>query len=146
MARAKANGIREFVCGEEELCELLSYWQHKLRLTDWRITTKIVRKKDLENEHAQAQVWANQDLRLAEISILDPIDYDGGEDWPQDIEGSLVHELTHLVFWFLESVDPEEDRVRYSLEEQAVEAIADALIAARLDKPSTYKAKNKKGS
>lgn len=121
---------KEFICTRSKLERLLSEWQKRLRLQDWDIEIKLVRSRELP-DHAQASLWTNHDHRMAEITIIEPADYQGGEEWPQDMEASMVHELVHLCWWFLPTIDHEQDSIRYSLEEQAVETLALSLIDLR---------------
>lgn len=131
------------ICSVKQLGNLLTYWQKAMKLSDWDVRLKIVRQHDLL-EGTQAMIESNHDHRIATVSICDPHDYQPQEFWPQDMEVSLVHELVHLTFWWL---NPEKESLQQTLEEQSVEAVAQALVEQRRRIPKTSsKTSSKKNS
>ena len=77
--------------GLDKLCAL---WQKRLRLEDWRVSVKLVRKYELPDAHAEA--LPHRRTKVAKIKIVDPRDRD--PEWADEteLEWSLVHELMHL--------------------------------------------------
>lgn len=109
----------------EELRAKCAEWQKILRLQDWDIRTSIVRAREMQAEDSNAECKVNIQHRLAQIKIVDPVDFHTDELNPQDMERYLVHELLHIHLWpFTENLEgPLEDA-----EEQAINMIAGALI------------------
>ncbi len=101
-------------------------WQSILRLDDWVITIKFVRKDDMPEEDVQGHVKWNYHAKTAWIRVLDPRDYTG--DGVQDIEDTVVHELVHL---HLAPWETGEGTAEYALQEQAIELITGALLAVK---------------
>lgn len=110
---------------EQELQELCRKWQERLRLQDWDIVVRLVRKRDFaikDGVDGECE-WESQN-KIAIIRILDPIDYDPDCILEQDIERTLVHELLHLHFALFR-----EEGIRETLLEQAICAISKTLVA-----------------
>lgn len=111
--------------------ERCAYWQKVLRLEDWDLDVRLVRRQVLPRGVGATDASL---YRRAKIRLLDPLDhYD--EAWPQDndVELTLVHELLHLVFE--EAGRPalkNEDSAEYQAFERAIEHTAVALL--RLDR------------
>lgn len=108
---------------QKEAVKLCRQWQRHLRLMDWEVSVEVVRWHQLE-EDTRGNCAMTVERKAAQITILNP------EDWRPDSplydpEQTLVHELLHLhfePFW----------RNKKRLEmEQAIEAIAFGLVAAR---------------
>lgn len=82
---------------QEELDAALAEWQIRLRLQDWDITAKVVRRDDIDTDPSNrkaATVYREWRLNSADIKILDPIDRVGRAE--RDMESDLVHELLHI--------------------------------------------------
>jgi hypothetical protein len=79
---------------QAELDKLCALWQKRLRLQDWRVTVKLVRKYDLPDCYAECVPHSR--TKIAKIKIADPSDRD--PEWVDEteLEWSLVHELMHL--------------------------------------------------
>ncbi|MGH7473449.1 MAG: hypothetical protein ACREJW_05865, partial [Candidatus Methylomirabilales bacterium] len=79
------------------LPERLAYWQHRLRLDNWRIEAKFVDRNTLEDE-VSAMVKTHRWARMATVLLSQP-----GQEVSDDAatscnwEHNLVHELIHLV-------------------------------------------------
>jgi hypothetical protein len=85
---------------QEQLNEWLAKWQPILSLRDWDIKVKMVDWTDPEKADER--------------------------DWKYDPESTLVHELIHC--HFAAFMDHDHDSVLHALQEQAIEALAKALI------------------
>jgi len=112
---------------QEQLQALCQEWQAILRLQDWDVRCKIVRKRELEGERAGECRW-QLDTKQALIRILDPIDWPTDCEWPQDIEQTLVHELLHL---HMAPFQPEHGTLEHVTMEQAIKSIATGLVRLR---------------
>lgn len=77
-----------------ELDKLCALWQKRLRLQDWRVTVKLVRKYELPDSYADTLPHGK--TKAAKIRIVDP--GDRNPEWADEteLEWSLVHELLHL--------------------------------------------------
>lgn len=120
--------MSEVIFTEGELKEKLKEWQGKLRLQDWMINVEIVRQREMSQMNRLGEVEFNVYAKTANISILDPVDYD---DWgKQDMENTLVHELLHLHLAGICYHFGKNDEVYAVMEEQAIEGITSGLISA----------------
>lgn len=107
----------------------LRYWQRVLRLNDWEIELRIVRRVVLDGAVGRCE---SPVYRSAIISLADPVDFTA-DDSPRmaDLEDTLIHELVHLHMKDLgvvcaksgQTMSPEQ-----VAEERAVEALAGALL------------------
>lgn len=111
---------------EPQLQERLAHWQKLLRLQDWDVDIKIVRRHAMPKATSLAGAQIDR-YRRVKILLLDPVDWHP-DDWPadRDLEISLVHELLHCVFY--DAGSPKEDSPEDLALERAVEATALALI------------------
>lgn len=114
---------------QEELDAAVALWQKRLRLQDWEVKAQFKRARDFVNLGAQAEISSSIEHKTACLSVLDPIDYDPANKWPQDHEDDVVHELVHL---HLKVIDVELDRDLYdrlfTQREQVVSLIANSFI------------------
>ncbi len=111
---------------QEALEERSAYWQKVLRLQDWNIQAVVVRRRDMELECVQGECEPQLSNKRATIRLLDPVDYLPDNEWPQDMERTLVHELLHL---HMEPFCYDLEGVENGLMEQAICCIADGLVA-----------------
>lgn len=102
------------------------WWQQILRLQDWDVKVRIVRSREMRYPDAEGECRINADLKRVVILLLDPQDYD--DEWPQDHEATLVHELIHIHMVPLK-IDPESPE--NTALEQAIEMLALALVGLR---------------
>ena len=111
---------------QAQLEERLAYWQKQLRLQDWDVEIRMVRRFEAgDHEGSMAYVEVYLPKRHARINFIEPRDVDP-EGWPvESMERSLVHELLHLHMW---PFNPEDDTPAYTAMEQAVHALAGALV------------------
>lgn len=110
-----------------KLKRLGAQWQRTLRLEDWNVEFSFARKHQMplkDRDIGGAATWCIG-KKMAAIQVLAPIDYPETMV-PQDQEVTLVHELLHL---HLAPTEISEDRE--TEEEQAINAIAIALVALR---------------
>lgn len=123
------------LCDEAQFLDLLKAevktWQRRLRLRDWTIEVCIRRYSDMPDD-AIATIETFDERKDARISVLAPCDlpllkdrFFGSE--ASNYSLSIVHELLHLHLLPLSSY---EDQSRRIAEEQAINAISRALIAA----------------
>jgi hypothetical protein len=115
----------EVIYTDEQLLEKCLEWQKILRLQDWDVRISIVRQSGFTNAESNAEISVNVQHKLAQLRILDPIDYDHSSVNPQDMERSLIHELLHIHLWAF-TTDLEGPFV--DMEEQALNMIALGLI------------------
>lgn len=116
----------EVIYTEEQLREKCSEWQRILRLQDWDVRTSIVRERDMVTKDSNAEISVNVPHRLAQLRMLDPIDYSLDCLNPQDMERSLVHELLHIHLW---TFTTDLSTTLQDAEEQAINMITNALIS-----------------
>jgi hypothetical protein len=114
--------------------EKLGIWQQRLRLEDWHIAVTLVRRESLPPETLGGIHW-DKGKKTAEVWVLDPADYRLPlQAMLDDMELTIVHELVHLDLASL----PKGQASRSS-EEQAVNGIAQAMLALDRAKPPTVK-------
>jgi hypothetical protein len=122
---AHAEGGNEVLTFDgDHLNDLCREWQRVLRLQDWDVQVKIARGFQLGKRQGECEYV--QSLRQAVIRILDPNDWPD-QNWPQDIEATLVHELLHLHFAPFMSDAGEDDLINIA-QEVAIDQIAKALV------------------
>lgn len=110
-----------------EMQSALDYWKNVLNLMNWDIEVKIERAQKMRENCAGSVNWTLQ-KKMANICILDPIDYPDDLMSDQDMEKTLVHELLHLNLAPLH--DDHSHGEHYELfEEWAINDISAALIA-----------------
>lgn len=79
----------------EQLQTACAEWQKRLRLQDWDIDIEIKRYHDMDT---QGLCRVSQELRHAQISILDALDGEEGSSATLDMESILLHEMLHIPF------------------------------------------------
>ena len=106
---------------------LLSEWQERLGLTDWRIKLNPKCKpEEMSQEGSGCAEWS-ESIKSARIEILDPAYY-GKRVVPFDWEETLVHELLHLKLCLVsDGVDAFQERYMH----QVIDDLARALVTAR---------------
>ncbi len=106
-------------------------WQRRLDLSEWKITTLIVRLSDLKPETLGNLKW-NSGNKTAVIRVLNSLDYDlPAAEIPTDIEYTILHELIHLQL----SALPHDGTSKIA-EEKVVNRISEALF--QLEKGESY--------
>lgn len=112
---------------KNELQPLCEEWQKILGLSHWEIVIKTKRKEQMTIQGAGCCTW-NTCGEQAIIEICDPMDWDN-DDFEQDIEKTLVHELLHIVFGDWEN--KEDGSAVDILHEQAIDRTAKALMTLK---------------
>lgn len=99
----------------DELVECSKYWIPLLGLSDWKIVLKVVHQADMcEEEERQGEVLYSLTGKQAIVKILDPADWNN-DDFMQDMEKTLVHELLHLRFDVIDCKDKTSDKLMHQL-------------------------------
>lgn len=113
---------------EEEANRLFKYWVKVLHLEDWEIVFKWkVRANDMNLEKSVGCNSYNETDGSSLIQILDEDEYNN-DLFPMDYEKTLVHELLHLKFAFL---DDSGDAIRDSMTHRLINDMSKALVEAR---------------
>ena len=108
---------------QKQARKLCREWQRRLRLQDWQVELSFRRFHEMSGD-TRGDCYMSMEQRIARIDILNPKDARPDAP-PYDLEQTIVHELLHLhfePFW--------RNKKRLELE-QAIEAIAFALVAAK---------------
>ncbi len=117
---------------QTQVDEWTKHWQKRLDLSEWTITTMIVRVGDLRPETVGNLKW-NSNEKTALIKVLNPQDYNlPGPEIATDIEYTIVHELIHLEL----SILPHDGSSKLT-EERVVNRISEALF--QLEKGGRYR-------
>lgn len=115
---------------QRKLDELRREWQKILRLQDWKISSKFVSAKELTDGLGECEHLAT--AKTAKILILNPSEMDhAAEGIRGDPEDTLVHEMLHCHFSPFQSAN----KAVKLQQEQAIEAIAGALVGLKRRKP-----------
>lgn len=112
------------VMTQKQLETRLKFWQKVLRLQDWSIAVSLVPSEDIEGAHGMCNYVTTR--KAAVIRVMRHSDWKEGE-MPYDADQTLVHELLHLHF-ALFAAEGDEDSLFNTVQEQAVDLIADALV------------------
>ena len=107
---------------------LFAKWIHRLRLLDWDVKWRIVRKDELGDDHS-GRCDSVLMKKMASIRILHPDD--ASTEWVEqyDLELTIVHELLHLHLDGWAQLIGEGDQGVVLLE-QTVHALSSVLLAA----------------
>lgn len=120
--------------------ELLSEWQNRLGLQDWRI--QLAENCSPENmmiENTAGCTEWTEAIKAARIEILDP-KYYGNRIVPFDYEKTLVHELLHLKTCLVsDQVDALQARYMHQMIDDLARAFVDAKRYGRKDNEEVYK-------
>ena len=111
---------------QQELEALCAEWQKLLRLQDWRVVVRLVRRYEMDDSDAWGECDWNLSNKRATIRVLDPQDAKPGSGY--DPESVLVHELVHL---HIAPFRPERDSLAERLMEQAINCLEGALISLK---------------
>ena len=111
----------------ENAQELLSEWQNRLGLQDWRI--KLVpdcKPEEMELEGCAGCTDWSESIKTARIEIIDQ-QYYGERIVPFDFEKTLVHELLHLKTCLVsDMVDEFQSRYMHQMIDDLARAFVDA--------------------
>lgn len=119
--------------------ELLSEWQNRLGLQDWRIQlVDNCRPEDMTIENTAGCTEWTEVIKTARIEILDP-KYYGNRIVPFDYEKTLVHELLHLKTCLVsDQVDALQVRYMHQIIDDLARAFVDAKRNGRKDNEEAY--------
>lgn len=108
--------------------EMLEFWQDLLQLNDWKIVLlDNCSPNDMNNYAVQGENEWDEVHKSSVIRIIDKKDY-GERIVPFDKEKTLVHELLHIKFGFLDnSGNSLQDRILH----QIIDDMAKALVIAK---------------
>lgn len=109
---------------QSKLEALCAQWQKILRLQDWNVTVRLVRRYDMNDSDAWGECDWNLGQKTATIRVLDPQDVK--PTTPYDPESVLVHELVHL---HVAPFRPASGSMEERLMEQAINCLEGALIS-----------------
>ena len=111
----------------ENAQDLLSEWQNRLGLQDWRI--KLVpdcKPEEMELKGCDGCTEWTECIKTARIEIIDP-QYYGERIVPFDFEKTLVHELLHLKTCLVsDMVDELQARYMHQMIDDFARAFVDA--------------------
>lgn len=114
------------IYAQEELEVRCKVWQERLRLQDWIVKVSLEPHFKLL-QGTGANVAITLERKEAIVYILQRDDYPPDDQFPQDMENSLVHELLHLHF---EPLGINRDGSEHVAQEQAICCIASSLVKA----------------
>lgn len=110
--------------GRDQLGRWVREWQRILRLQDWKVKAFLKREDDMSVPDADGVCHFQITKKRGHIELRDPIDF-GSPSFPVNLEQVIVHELLHLHFAPFQG---KAGSPQLLAQEQAIEAIADALI------------------
>lgn len=115
--------MREWTQGD--LTQVCAQWQTILGLSEWEIAIRFGRGHSIRTE-CQGEVDFIRSKRQALITVLTPGDFPPNENFPQDIERTIVHELLHLHFGDVRTAETD-----YILEERAINSLSKGLVGLK---------------
>jgi len=110
--------------------KLITEWQQRLRLMDWIVNTKFLPIERLPDKLAESSI--SSDRKVCRLFFRWPHTTNYGEE--ESIESTIIHELLHCHLEPFYPVNPEKNKARVILLEQAVDLIAEALYTAKYNK------------
>ena len=117
----------EVILTEAELLDLCTDWLKILDIRHWNVALRVCRASEMKLEASCGVVSITYATLQALISILDPIDFTKGSFF-YDMEQTLVHELLHLKFAFLDYEEEEISKQGDLLLEQSIDSLAKTLV------------------
>lgn len=112
---------------KKRVLRLVEEWKVRLGLGGWETIVSFKAKEEIPDKMAEACITG--DRRVARIYIRWPHKNNEGED--DNIEQCVVHELVHCWFDPFFPTNPIRNKARVRLVENAVDAIATALVQAK---------------
>ena len=112
-----------------QLYTWLPMWQRLLRLQDWNITVNVKRRYQMSDPGAIGLCIRYTDSKDADIDILSVQDISAYKGDDADYELTLVHELLHVHFAFMNN---DEGHARQQ-EELIVSTLSRALVKLNRD-------------
>jgi hypothetical protein len=113
---------------DKKLQKLTQEWQKLLRLQDWRVRVEFVEPLEMEDPGSMGQCQTDRGLRQVKIKLRSP-EYNCYEnEFNQDVEATLVHELLHV---YTNLIIHAPDSTQGLFVEQAIEAMTMALLSLK---------------
>lgn len=107
---------------------LLEEWKHRLGLDDWTIVVyDNVSPMEMNEQECSGEVNYDELHKCASILLVDK-KYYGKRLKPYDKEKTLVHELLHIKFWFL---DKSESLLQNRMVHNLIDEMAVALVETK---------------
>lgn len=109
---------------QEDLERLCREWQQRLRLQDWQIRIRWAEMEEIGGQgnvswqpsHPDALIKVKRTEHSREPELRDPL------------EKTLIHELLHLHYWWIERNGQQTTHVQDDLLEQSIDKTARALL------------------
>ena len=125
---------------QENLNKSLKEWQERLFLNNWIIKAKLVDQKEMDDEN---QVGKNRFCYSNNSSVIYIMNTEEIEFKNDPVvnceEASLVHELLHLLYGFMDAPDTYEGTFFEAVEHRKLEMLARSLIMAKYNlKPDWF--------
>ena len=105
--------------------ERVRYWQSVLGLRDWDVSAHVVPEKQSDND-GELAAWTNFWFNLRRAELYLAADLFVG-DAPVSPDEAIVHEMIHWLLWPVTETD---DGIKEALLEQAINALARAIVRA----------------
>jgi hypothetical protein len=110
----------------EEARANCEYWQKILRLQDWKIDLRIVKRYEMSTPWRVAECQPSLESKWTSIKLLDAADLNpNSPDQDKDQELCIVHELLHL---HIRPFEPKHDTLESTMMEACIESTAQALV------------------
>lgn len=112
----------------DNMNDLLKEWQRRLGLGDWTIVLyDNVSPMEMNEQECSGEVNYDELHKCASILLVDK-KYYGKRLKPYDKEKTLVHELLHIKFWFL---DKSESLLQNRMVHNLIDEMAVALVETK---------------
>lgn len=111
--------------------DLLKEWQHILHLDDWVIVLyDNCNPSDMNEQNNAGECNYDELHKCASILLIDK-KYYGKRLKPYDKEKTLVHELLHIKFWF---IDRSDNLLQNRMVHNLIDEMAVALVSVKRSK------------
>lgn len=114
---------------DEELQKYARYWIGVLLLNNWCIRVELVQPDEIEGLQGTTKQVSQQEEGL--IKIADLVDNDGSYISKICQEKTLVHELLHLKYSYVDPFDTRDGREAYYNEHKLIEQMSKSLLMVR---------------
>lgn len=114
---------------DEELREYARYWIDVLMLDHWSIVVRLVPPSEISGCQGMSDQVSYQENAL--VRIADTVDFECSYVCKICQEQTLVHELLHLKYSYLEPSDDREGQELYYNEHKLIEQMSKSLLMAR---------------
>jgi hypothetical protein len=86
----------EVILTQEQCNDYANRWKDLVGLKDWVVQVDIRRAERMLLNDAQGEVWADGYKQMANIHILDHVDFSCDAGTLQNMEKTIIHELNHV--------------------------------------------------